>query len=71
MIPGLLGVPKEVVMKIIVDKAGTVTGAFAVGDNCDCPEAACITEKVKAVVFPKFKAQGQQVIEKYPFKIEP
>ncbi len=65
------GVEKEIVLKVIIEKTGSVSGAFAVGDSADCPEAACVSEQVTKVVFPKFKAKQQQVIEKYPFKLGP
>jgi len=65
------GAAKEIILKIIVDKSGEVTGAFPIGNGADSPEAACITNKVKAVKFPRFIAVPQQVIEKYPFKITP
>jgi hypothetical protein len=64
------GVAKEIIVKIILDKSGTVKGAFSVGDSADSAEANCIVSKVKEVVFPKFKAVNQQIIEKYPFKIK-
>lgn len=63
------GVDREVILKIIVDKSGAVSDAFAIGDGADSPEAACVSEMVKAVQFPKFKASAQQVIKKYPFNI--
>jgi len=63
------GVDREIILKIIVEKTGAVSDAFAIGDGADSPEAACVSEMVKAVQFPKFKASAQQVIKKYPFKI--
>ena len=63
------GVDREVVLKIIVEKSGAVSDAFAIGDGADSPEATCVSELVKEVKFPQFKASAQQVIKKYPFKI--
>ena len=63
------GVPREIVLKIIVNKTGAVGDAFAVGAGADSPEATCAAGLVKSVVFPQFKGSTQQLIEKYPFNI--
>lgn len=62
------GVKKEIVIKIVVEKTGVVSNAFPVGDTADCPEAKCVAEAVKQVVFPKFKGILQDII-KYPFTV--
>lgn len=64
-------VKREIVLKIIIGKDGSVVGAFPVGDGADSVEAACVAEKVKPAIFPSFTAKEQIVIEKYPFEIEP
>ncbi|MBN2802051.1 MAG: hypothetical protein JXR91_03035 [Deltaproteobacteria bacterium] len=61
------GVKKELIMKIVINKDGSVSGAFAIGDGADCEEATCIAEKIKSASFPAFTAKETQVIEKYPF----
>jgi hypothetical protein len=63
------GVPRELILKIIVGKDGTVKSTFPVGDGADCPEAACVQEVVSRAKFPRFKGSTQQVIEKYPFEL--
>ena len=63
------GVPREIILKIVVNKTGAVGEAFAVGDGADSPEATCAAGIVKGVVFPQFKGSQQQLIEKYPFTI--
>jgi len=63
------GAPREIVLKIVVDKSGAVSDAFGVGDGADSPEAACAAEIVKTALFPQFKGTAQQVIEKYPFTL--
>ena len=65
------GAKRQIVLKIIIGNDGTVVGAFPVGDGADSAEAGCVAEKVKPVVFPSFTGKDQQVIEKYPFDIEP
>lgn len=63
------GVARELTLKIIVEKTGDVSSAFAVGEGADYPEAACVAEVVTGVKFPQFKAAPQQTL-KYPFKLE-
>ncbi|MBN2529501.1 MAG: hypothetical protein JXR76_24145 [Deltaproteobacteria bacterium] len=65
------GGKKEVVLKIIIGKDGNVVGVFPIGDNADSAEATCVAGKVKPVSFPQFTAKDQQVVEKYPFSVEP
>ncbi len=60
--------PKEVVVKVVINKDGTVANAFPIGDSADSPEAGCVADVVKSVTFPKFKGQPQQNI-KYPFNV--
>jgi hypothetical protein len=62
---------RQVILKIIIGSDGHVVGAFPVGDGADSAEASCVAEKVKPVTFPVFTGKDQQVIEKYPFDIEP
>jgi hypothetical protein len=62
------GIKRDVTLKIIIEKTGKVLNAFSIGDTADCPEAKCVADAVKEVVFPKFKGQTQQVI-KYPFAL--
>jgi len=62
------GVARELTLKIIVEKTGAVSSAFAVGEGADSPEAGCVAEVVKEVKFPQFKAAPQQTL-KYPFKL--
>ncbi|MFO8070694.1 MAG: hypothetical protein R6V85_02360 [Polyangia bacterium] len=63
------GVPRELILKIIVNKDGTVRSTFPVGEGADCPEAACVQKVVSEAEFPRFKGSAQQVIEKYPFEL--
>ncbi len=63
------GIKRSLVLKIIVEKTGTVGDAFALGDGADSPEASCVAEMVKEVKFPQFKGSAQQVIQKYPFEL--
>ena len=65
------GVEREIVLKIIVGNEGTVVGAFPVGDGADSEEASCVAKLVRPAAFPAFTGKEQQVIEKYPFKIQP
>lgn len=65
------GVKKQVILKIIVGKDGAVLGAFPVGEHSDSVEAGCVADQVKPTIFPKFTGKEQQVIDKYPFEIEP
>lgn len=60
--------PVEVVLKVVINKDGSVANAFPVGDSADSPEAGCVAEVIKGVVFPLFKGQTQQNI-KYPFTV--
>ncbi len=60
------GPKREIVVKIVVDKTGEVSNAFAIGDTADGLEAKCVAEVIKGVTFPKFKALTQQIL-KYPF----
>ncbi len=60
---------REIVLKVVVDKTGSISDAFAVGASADFPEAECVCERVKEVKMPQFKGVGQQVIEKFPFKL--
>jgi hypothetical protein len=62
------GVAREITLKIIVEKTGEVSSAFAVGEGADGPEASCVAEVVQGVKFPQFKASPQQTL-KYPFKL--
>ena len=62
------GVARELTLKIIVEKTGEVSSAFAVGEGADSPEAGCVAEVVQGVKFPQFKAAPQQTL-KYPFKL--
>ncbi len=63
------GVKKEIILKIIIAKDGSVTGAIPTGDAADSTEARCIVDRVKAVTFPAFTAKDTLVIEKYPFAL--
>lgn len=65
------GAKRQVILKIIIGSDGHVVGAFPVGDGADSAEASCVAEKVKPVAFPVFTGKEQQIIEKYPFDIEP
>lgn len=60
--------PVEIVLKVVVNKDGSVANAFPVGDSADSPEAGCVAEVIKGVKFPKFKGLTQQNI-KYPFTV--
>jgi hypothetical protein len=62
------GIARDLTLKIIVEKTGEVSSAFAVGEGADGPEAACVGEVVSGVAFPVFKGSPQQTL-KYPFKI--
>ena len=63
------GVKKEIILKIVVAKDGTVSGAFAIGDGADSDESQCVAEQIKSASFPAFSSKETQVIEKYPFTI--
>lgn len=65
------GVEKEIILKIIIGSDGKVIGAFPVGDGADSQEASCVSNIVRPAVFPSFNSREQQVIEKYPFSIQP
>jgi hypothetical protein len=62
------GVARDLTLKIIVEKTGDVSSAFAVGEGADGPEAACVAEVVTGVKFPQFKGTAQQTL-KYPFTL--
>lgn len=59
---------RELILRIVVDKSGQVTNAFAVGDTADCPEAQCVADVVMGIRLPRFKGRQQQII-KYPFTL--
>lgn len=61
--------PREVLLKIVIDRSGAVAEAFPIGDAADSPEAACAAGIVRTAVFPHFKGAPQQVIQKYPLTI--
>jgi hypothetical protein len=61
--------PRDIVLKIVIEKTGKVLEAFAIGDGADSPEATCAAGLVKAVQFPQFKGAPQQVIQKYPMSV--
>jgi len=61
--------PRDITLKIIIDKSGKVTEAFPIGDGADSPEASCAAGIVKTAVFPAFKGALQQVIQKYPLSV--
>ena len=65
------GVEKEIILKIIIGNDGKVVGAFPVGDGADSEEATCVAKIIRPAVFPRFSSREQQVIEKYPFQIQP
>ncbi|MCP4674876.1 MAG: hypothetical protein GY854_05080 [Deltaproteobacteria bacterium] len=62
------GPKREIVIKIVVEKTGEVSNAFAVGDTADGLEAKCVAEVVGDITFPKFKGLTQQIL-KYPFTL--
>lgn len=62
------GPERKITLKIIVEKDGTVSNVFPIGDTADSPEAKCVAEVVKTIAFPRFKGQMQQVL-KYPFTV--
>lgn len=64
-------VERDIILKIIIGSDGKVVGAFPVGDGADSEEASCVTKIVRPAVFPRFSSREQQVIEKYPFHLQP
>ncbi|MCU0665379.1 MAG: hypothetical protein MUC50_24020 [Myxococcota bacterium] len=62
------GPKKQLAIKVVIEKTGAVSNAFAVGDGSDSPEAACVIEVVKAGRFPKFKLIDPAVV-KFAFTV--
>lgn len=59
---------KQIALKVIIEKTGQVSNAFAVGDGSDSPEAACVINVVKRGKFPKFKVVDPAVV-KFAFTV--